>query len=137
MTMGDDFPWVQKRSECSLGKVFELLRQQVAQDVQVRQNVRQSVSDIGGRPNYNHSFTITEARDSFTVMLEGNQLHERVSFLLEPHSIKVSGTNGELMFEAYPSLNADGQCIVKVDRREYPLWYMRMLALEKLFFGII
>lgn len=130
MTHFDDFPWVKERSECSLTTVFEMLRQQVAQDVKVRQGP----SAISGQPNsgLSHGFSITETSESFTVSLDANTLHERVSFVRRAHNIQIINTNGGLILEATPNLNAEGKCVVKVRDQEYPLWYFRKMALEHL-----
>jgi hypothetical protein len=137
MTLSEDFKWVQERSECSLFTVFQLLRQQVTQDVTARQEMCKPIADREGRPVYAHSFDINEAGNSFTVTLVGHQLNERICFLLESDSIKVTNTEGTVILEATPSLNVEGKCIAKIGKLEYPLWYVRMMALERLFFGIV
>src|SRR3989442_1756760 len=125
MTPIDDFPWVKERAECSLTKVFEMLRQQVAQDVKIRQEMRQPIFEGAPNPMFGYGFSITESGDTFAVLLDAHNTHERVTFVRGAHSIQVKNTNGEPLFEAAPSLNAEGKCIVKIGKQEYPLWYAR------------
>lgn len=134
----DDFPWIKERSECSLSKIFAMLRQQVSRDITIRESMRQPLFPEEANSRFSHTFTMTEDSDSFTVLLDGtDRLHERVVFVRGERSIKVMDTNGTTMFEATPSLNIEGKCVVKVKDKEYPLWYVRKMALEHLFFDIV
>jgi len=133
MTPSDDFEWVHERYECSLNKVFNLLRKQVRDDVEARQKmVPQEDFRLG--PGASHVFAFVDGGNSFTVTLEGRGLNERVSFLREPHTIKATNTNGELIIEGSPTLNPEGACVLKIGSKEHPIWYFRKLALEELFF---
>jgi hypothetical protein len=137
MTPIENFDWVRERSTCTLRSVFESLRQQVKQDVEIRQSLRPTVPVFGaeGMRGFNHCFRFSENPTSFTVTLEGEVGHALVSFLLEPHSIKATDTNGTLVIEGTPSLNAEGKCVMRIASEDYPVWYFRMKALETLFFN--
>lgn len=129
----EDSTWVHQRHECSLGKVFELLRTQVRDDVAARQKMV-APEDFRIGPGASHSFTFVDGANSFTVKLEGRGLDERVSFLREPLSIKATNTNGEIIIEGSPTLNPERECVLKIASKEFPIWYFRKLALEELFF---
>jgi len=133
MTPIEDFMWVRERYECSLSKVFDILRKQVRDDVEARQKMV-SPEDFRLGPGASHSFAFLDGGNNFTVKLKGHTVSERVSFLREPHTIKATNTNGELIIEGSPTLNPAGQCVLKIGSKEFPIWYFRKLALEELFF---
>jgi hypothetical protein len=134
MTTAKDFEWVKERAECSVVRVFELLRQQVQEDIKIRQEMRPSQINFGAGTGYGYGFRFLDGRDNFVVLLEGSRLNERVSFLREPTTIKATDTSGELILEGAPSLNPEGECVMRIKEKEFPIWYFRKAALEKLFF---
>jgi len=134
MTPIKDFAWVKERCECSVKQLFSILRQQVQADVKARQEMRASLVDFGAGTGYSHSFRFIDGSDNFAVLLEGQHLNERVSFALESTKIKATDTDGTLIVEGTPSLNIEGHCVLKNQSKEYPLWYFRKTALERLFF---
>jgi hypothetical protein len=133
MTPLDDFAWVKERSECTVARVFEILRQQVMEDVKVRQGLCAPVASIWPE-RFSHAFRFLDSSNSFTVLLEGEQLNERVSFMRESRTIKATSTNGDVIIEGTPSLNVEGKCVLKIGAEEQPIWYFRKRALESLFF---
>jgi hypothetical protein len=133
MTPTEDFTWVHERYECSLSKVFNLLRKQVRGDVEAREKMVPR-EDFRLGPGASHHFAFVDGATNFEVTLEGRGLSERVSFLREPRTIKATNTNGELIIEGSPTLNPEGICVLKIASKEFPVWYFRKLALEELFF---
>jgi hypothetical protein len=134
MTATEDFPWIKERAACSAAKLFELLRQQVRQDAEIRQAMSPPMSPGNPESGYSHGFDFTQTGESFTVALNSFQTKERVTFLLRDNVIEVEDSNGMAFLAAVPSLNVQGNCIVLIDKQEYPLWYLRKMALEHLFF---
>ena len=137
MIPAEDFAWIKERKECSLASVFEMLRQQVKEDVRIRHGMVSDMANVGMPNRYTHAFKFIDSGNSFTVLLEGEQLNHRVCFSRESDRIKVTDTNGEQILEAIPSLNLKGECIMRIEKQDYPLWYMRLKTLEHLFFGIV
>lgn len=125
--MTENFDWVRALSECSVGAVFETLRQQVKRDVEIRQGLRTE------HVHYGFQF-ISTSTNSFSVMVEGNKVHDTVWFERKENEIAVHGEEGIPSFSGTLTLNADGECRVKVEDSEYELWQIRKMALERLFF---
>jgi len=130
----DNFNWIQERVKCSASKLFELLRQQVSQDVKCRNKLIPPLFEGEQPPRHTHGFSMTETGDSFTVSLDSNQVHKKVTFVRGDRTIEIKGTDGTGMFQAVPSLNAIGECVMVINKQEYPIWYLRKMALESLFF---
>ena len=133
MTPIEDFAWVAERSECTLARVFEVLRQQVMEDVKIRQGKRAPIATVWAE-RFSHGFRFVDGNNSFTVLLEGEGLDERVSFLKESQTIKATRNNGEIIIEGAPTLNVEGKCVLKIGSEDQPIWYFRKCALESLFF---
>jgi hypothetical protein len=127
----DDFNWVAARSACSLGAVFELLKQQVQQDTEARQRILTATI----HRHYGFRFLSASSR-SFSVLTEGNHIHCIVDFKLGDNAIQVggSGFEGVPNFEATLTLDDEGECRAKIGEREFQLWQVRKMALETLFF---
>lgn len=123
-----EFDWVTARAGCSLNQVFEKLRAQVKEDVDLRH---------GLRPHATHyAFRFISEGPTFTALVEGNRIHHSVIFSLrnKEQVITVSTDNDDLLFHAEVTLNDEGKCVVKINDQERELWQMRKMALEKLFF---
>ncbi len=121
-----NFNWVKERFSCSPSKVFETLKLQAQEDVNVRNSLRPKNADYG--------FSVVVSGTSFTVLKEGNNLHESVIFSLTEKGITVRDKNDKPMFEATLTLNDEGECRVKINGQEREFWQMRKTALEGLFF---
>jgi hypothetical protein len=121
----EQFDWVAARAKCSIGVVFERLREQVRTDVEARK--RQTETDR----HYAMSF-VSEGR-MFAALVESHQIHDVISFVLEDDAIEVRDKE-KALFVSTVGLNNEGRCIMKIDNQEYELWQVRRLALEKLLF---
>lgn len=121
-----NFDWVTALSQCSLGVVFEELRQQVKSDVDTRQNQTKGA-------HYGFRFVSTSTK-SFSVLVEGNNIHGTVWFENTGKAISVRGENAVPNFSATLTLNEDRECRLKINEQEYELWQARKIALETLFF---
>jgi hypothetical protein len=90
--------WVAERAACSLAAIFGSLRSQIQQDVSERQALRPPSAPYGFR------FQIPEVQSSpsFTVALDGNNLHRLVAFVLRDNKIEVIW-DGVAKFEATPN----------------------------------
>jgi hypothetical protein len=123
----NDFSWVIARSKCSARDVFEKLRTQVEKDIDIRHDLKPQ-----GQP-YSFRF-VSGGSDKFTASVDGNKLHHSVIFTLKDDAINVFDEDDHLLFRAEVTLNHEGNCVVRINDQECELWYMRKMALEKLFF---
>ena len=74
--------------------------------------------------------------DRFVVLLQGHRgLVDSVTFQHANKKISVFDKHDKTMFEATPSLNDEGECVLKVNDKERHLWQVRKMALENLLFG--
>jgi hypothetical protein len=122
----DSFDWVSARVECSLVKIFEKLKLQIKDDIASRNATRS--------PNMQYHFSIVDSnKDFFTLVVEGNQIHESIAFNLGEDKISVLGRNGTIL-EGGVTLCNDGECRVEINGQEYDLWQVRKMALEEFFF---
>lgn len=122
----EDFDWVSARNSYSLVKVFEKLRIQIEEDVKARNTLR--------REQRWYVFSVVSAgNNAFSVVVEGNCIHDSIRFTLGEGKISVWAKEG-LLFEATVTLCNDGECRAKINGQEYDLWQMRRTALEELFF---
>jgi hypothetical protein len=122
----ENFDWVTALASCSVGVVFETLKQQVQEDVETRQ---------GRLPKADHyGFRFVSGNDTFSVLVEGNKIHKSVAFSQKGKIIAVRGDSDGPNFDATLTLSDTGDCKVKIDGQERELWQMRKKALEKLFF---
>jgi hypothetical protein len=120
------FDWVTERSSCSLPKVFNTLRLEVAEDVKTRNALRPN--------NSPYEFSIAEKGEDFTVLLKTNDAHKSVTFSLAQHGIVVRDDNGDPMFEVTPTFSDEGKCRLNVNGQERETWQVRRMALEELMF---
>jgi hypothetical protein len=120
------FDWVTARAQCSVNEVFEKLRAQVTEDVDICHKLRPKGEPLAFR-------FVSESR-KFSALVEGNKIHHSVIFSLNDQVITVYTDDDTLIFHAEVTLNNEGKCVVKINDEECELWQMRKMALEKLFF---
>ena len=120
------FDWVAARSACSIGVVFEKLREQVDADIEARQ--RQTEQDR------HYAFKFVSEGRMFAALVEGHQIHDVISFVLQDDAIEVRH-KARTLFTSMVGLNNEGRCIMKIGNQEYELWQFRKLALETLLFA--
>jgi hypothetical protein len=124
-----DFNWVSERAACSLAIIFGTLKLQVREDVKTRTDLRPD------QPHYGFKFA-DHAPDAFIVGLDAEPAHYSILFKLESKKIEISG-DGIKTFEATPTVNDEGKCLLKVNGVEREFWQVRRMALEKLFFETV
>jgi hypothetical protein len=122
----EQFDWVAARAKCSIGVVFERLREQVKIDIEARQ--RQTERDR------HYAFKFVSEGRMFAALVEGHQIHDVTSFVLQDDAIEVRDKE-KTLFTSTVGLNNEGRCIVKIGNQEYELWQFRKLALEHLLFA--
>lgn len=123
----EDFDWVTAQSACSLTKIFETLKLQVLQDVEIRNKLRPQLAG--------YKFDMAIKASHFTVFVESNSPHWGVQFSLSEKTIEVRDDRNAVMIEATLTLNDQRECRLKIKGQEHELWQFRRLALEKLFFS--
>jgi hypothetical protein len=126
MSERKDIDWVAALSACSVGAVFEELKQQVRRDVESRNKLRSEYA--------HYVFRFIPEGDTFVVLIEGMKIHRTVTFFCRENAIIVQRSKGTPEIEATLTLNDEGECRVKIDGQERELWQMRKMALEELFF---
>jgi hypothetical protein len=126
-----DFEWLTARAACSPVKVFEQLRLQITHDIELRNNMS------GGQA---YKFAMFGEASTFTVFLDSTYHretpHRTVRFRLQGEKIIAEYPHAEI-FTATLTLNEDGECRLRIKDKNYELWQVRHMALEKLFFEII
>jgi hypothetical protein len=123
----ESFDWVTARSECTLVGVFEKLRMQVNQDVDIRN------AQLPAQHHY--SFRFDSHGTMFTVSVEGNKINGSVRFSYNiSRLIFVHDDKDRELIRAFVTLNNEGRCVVRIAEQDYELWQMRKMALEKLLF---
>ena len=120
------FDWVSARAACSLGAMFETLRTQVRADVEAADQMRSE-----GENRY--AFTFISQERMFAAVVEGTGIRHVISFKLHDGFISVQDHERDL-YQATVNLNDEGQCVIRVNAREYAPWQFRKLALESLLF---
>ncbi len=125
----DNFDWVEARSTCSAAVIFEQLKEQLREDVDKRQKLREG-------PPWYFGFRFIEQGRRVTILKEGNQIHRVVAFRLAEKAIEVTDEEGNVKFSAVPTISDDGKCRLKVkgQEKEKELWQFRKMALDELFF---
>jgi len=119
-----DFDWVTALYACTPAKVFEQLRLDVQKDVETRNKLRPKGA--------NYEFHLVERGETFTVISVNNYGDGKAEFTLTETGITIKDSLGRT-FEACLTLNDKGECITKIEGKEYELWQLRKLALEDLF----
>jgi|SRR5208337_2414031 len=128
----NDFDWVKARSECSIGAIFEQLKQDLQSDVDKNQILR---PQPGGLPCfYGFKLAIANTGRAAAVIVQGHDVYDSVTFRLTDAAIEVVGNDGKVRFQATPTLNSKGECRLKINGEEYEAWYLRKMALEDIFF---
>jgi hypothetical protein len=125
MKSTDDFDWVKARIACSPFAVFQQLQLGCERDVAERNEP--SVEPV--------LFRTVADRESFVVFREGGRLSAVVEFSWSRTGIAVR-RDGSPFLEAIPTLNDDGDCLLKVGEDELTCWQFRKRALEDLLFGL-
>jgi hypothetical protein len=120
------FDWIKQRSECSLPKVFAILRSQIEQDVNERNSLRPKTAP--------YEFSVSDDINEITVRLQADQLQKSVAFTLADHAIVVRGDQGNRMFEVTLAFDDGGNCRLHVDGQDRDFWQVRRMALEDLMF---
>jgi hypothetical protein len=125
----EDFDWVTALDSCALSVVFEKLKIQVEQDVDIR-NAQLTKSGAS------YWFKFSPNGDSFIISTLGNSIpsSRAVKFKLTAGSITVYGPDDKLMLEAVLTLCDDGNCRLLINGEEKELWQFRKSALENLLF---
>ena len=123
-----DFDWVTARSACSLGVIFEMLKKQIADDVQKCQSMLKG-------PPYTHGFRFKAETRTISVIVDGSGILEALHFILTDSSIEVRDGNRKVLTTATPTLCDDGECRLKINGEEKELWQFRKIALEDLLFA--
>jgi hypothetical protein len=123
------FDWVDKRSACSLPKVFKALRLEVEEDVKARNAMRPE--------NSPYEFSVVEDLSDFSVVLKAKDLHRTVTFKFEEHAIIILDPSGNQMFEVTLNFTDEGKCRMKAKEENRESWQVRRMALEDLMFRTI
>jgi len=125
----ENFDWVTARSSCSIGVFFERLRNQVKDDVALRN---------ASNPGKFYTFQFVDAGSNcFSAIVEGQLINRAVvRFSLNENNISISSIDhgGENDIAVTVTLGEDGECRAKIRDRVYDLWQVRKITLEDLFF---
>jgi RNase P/RNase MRP subunit p29 len=131
--------WVKERSQCSAGAVFERLKIEIENDVQVRNSL------IPKGHDYKFHFEVTDSRKDLIVSLHGKifdkttprDINEGISVHIDGSAIIVRENDLKEKLRATLTLNENGECRLKIDGVEYESWRFRQAALEELFFDVV
>lgn len=132
MTNGEKFEWITARAQCSAHEIFEKLRIQVKADVdKAHEDLRPKDKAHGSY----YGFRFVSENKKFSALVEGNNIHHSVIFSLDgDDTINVYTDDDTSILKAEITLNKEGKCVAVINDEECELWYLRKLALEKLFF---
>ncbi|MGO9272127.1 MAG: hypothetical protein ACLQOO_18000 [Terriglobia bacterium] len=121
-----EIDWVTKLFACSPTRVFEDLKLQVKKDIDIRNALLPKGSGYGFE-------MVVSSGDRFVVLIHlGPKRMQTVEFTLADTGISV-GNGTKLMFDATLTLDDEGECVPKINGREYQFWQMRKMALQDLF----
>lgn len=132
-TVRSQFEWVSARAACLPVKVFEELMLQVTSDVEIRNRMSE------GR---GYRFEMHVETNGFMVFLDSQDYryvrspYRLTRFFLEGQQITARYADETEIFSATPTLNDDGECRLKIKDKNYELWQVRHMALDKLFFEL-
>jgi hypothetical protein len=128
------FDWVTARSECSIIRFFDLLRERVDSDVR-------KVSGLN-KPGIVFRFDADIAPEKFMVSRERDLggFKEQLSIVFERHEGKISARRraaqiNEILFDGIPTMNEEGECVFVIDKVPMRIWQVSPKALEELFFS--
>ncbi|HEY2461596.1 MAG TPA: hypothetical protein VGI16_12350 [Candidatus Acidoferrum sp.] len=120
----EELNWIKARSACSLAYMYEKLRLQILEDI-----------DLQNKLPGHARFDMKTGNADFSVMTYSVEGIKSMQFsLVMPHTIRVNNGDGALKFEATLTLNDAGECKLRIDGKELELWQIRRRALEDLFF---
>lgn len=119
-----DVDWVTARARCSVAGLFVRLLTAVRHDVDTRNALR--------LPEHPATFEVIEADQEFTVV-RNNGDTRRVRFEHDASGVRAHyGTR--ILFYATFRFNRSAECVFVIENEEVEDWYLRQLALQKLFF---
>jgi hypothetical protein len=130
---GNNFEWLAARAACSSVKVFEQLRSQITHDVELRNKMCEQQG---------WKFAMHGESDIFSVFLDSTVYHREtpyriVRFRREGQRITARYGDDTDIFIATLTLSDDGECRLRIKEKNYELWQVRHMALERLFFEVI
>lgn len=124
--MSEEFNWVERRAECSIVKVFAELEMGVKSDVETKNRVKPQTDET--------VFHFISSTERFKVIRDTkSRSPQSVEFSRTEGTIVVE-RNGKKLLKATLTLNADGECRLKVGGKELEQWQFRRVALEELLF---
>ena len=122
----ENVDWVTELfSKCSPNSVFEMLKEQVRNDVKIRNGVRSQ--------HALYAYVVQNSGDVFKVLIDREGDHRSVRFELLDRTIVVTDGYDKELLKASLALNDDGKCRPKIGERLYEWWQFREMALESLF----
>jgi hypothetical protein len=129
------FNWVAARSECSLDRQFRILAELVDSDVKVANGLNKRGIEFEINLDVKDKIIVLRKRD-----IVGHVETSVIVFELEQDKITVkdrtdrSNLPGQMLFNATPSLNEEGECLLEVSGVPLKLWQVSRKALDGLFF---
>jgi hypothetical protein len=126
--MSEDFNWVLKRSECSIGTEFLKLQKEAKENAVFRNTQLDKDTGIESPDSDKAGF--------FTVRRhEGGKNEQLVTFSLEATHIAVMDVAKNQEFKLTVCLNDLGECSFQIDGvGEFKRWQVLKKALERIFF---
>ena len=121
-----EFAWVTERYKCSLPILFTTLREQVENDVKIRNERRPELAP--------YEFSMEEDVGEFTVVRKIGDARKSVTFKLEAHAVLVLDHERVQLFEMAARFTEEGICQLKAKEEKCELWQVRRMALEPLMF---
>jgi len=122
----ENVDWVTELfSNCSPNSVFEMLKEQVRNDVKIRNGLRSQYAA--------YTYSVQNSGESFKVIIEREGDHRSVRFELVDRTITVTDEHDKELFKATLALNDNGKCRPKIGDRLCEWWQLREMALENLF----
>ena len=131
--MTPSFDWVTARSECSLNRFFDLLRERIDTDVK-------KINELNRR---GIKFTLNTdiSADKLIVSRERDcgAIAEHLAIVFERHENSISirkraAQIDEALFDGAPTMNEHGECVFTVGDDSLRIWQVSRKALESLFF---
>jgi hypothetical protein len=115
------------RFSCSLQAIFEALAEVIKTDAE-------AASKLLGP---DRRFKVTRQTRKIIVVRAEHDDEGADSIVLELSSTGITakkGRSGDVLFDAKPVLNEEGECVLEVNDRSLRLWQVSRKALENLFF---
>ena len=121
-----DFDWVTERANCSVEKVFRSLELGAKSDVDRRNASRKEGETI--------KWNTASSGNRFSVFRDGGDWKPKsIEFIRDAEGVLVE-EDGVQAFYASLTINDNGHCRLRVEKRELEEWQVRRRALEDLFF---